>query len=71
MKYLYLKFALNGQLLHTKGSAPCTEEAFQKGIFSKKYIEECAYCYIYSYMEVKHLEGKPKLVYWTFEHIYD
>lgn len=68
---LYLKFVLNGQLYHTQGSAPCTEEAFQKGEFSEKYIKECAYCLIYGYMEVKNLKGKPELISWTFERIND
>lgn len=69
MEVLYSKFVLNGQLFHTKGFASCTEEAFQKGEFSEKYIKECAYCHISGYMDVKHLEGRPELISWTFERI--
>lgn len=69
MEVLYSKFVLNGQLFHTNGSAPCTEEAFQKGEFSEKYIKECAYRHISGYMDVKHLEGRPVLISWTFERI--
>lgn len=68
MKILFLKFVLDGHLFHTKGSAPCTEEAFQKGEFSEKYIMKCAYCHIYGYMRVKNLEGNPELVSWEFAH---
>lgn len=71
MRNIDIDFILNGQLFHTKGSAPCTEEAFQKGEFSEKYIMECAYGHIYGYMKVKNLEGNPELVSWRFNHAND
>lgn len=66
MEFLNIKFRLDGIYYHTKGFAPCTEEAFQEGVFSENYIKRCAYHIISGYMEVKHLEGKPELVFWTF-----
>lgn len=71
MEVLHSKFVLNGQLFHTNGSAPCTEEAFLKGEFSEKYIKECTYCHIYGYMGVKNIEGNPELVSWKFDYAND
>lgn len=69
MYFLKVKFMLDGIYYHTKGFAPCTEEASQKGKFSENYIKKCACCIIGGYMEVKNLEGNPELIDWSFEHV--
>lgn len=69
MEYnLKIHFTVDGIHYHTKGFAPCTEDAFHKGEFSGNYIKRCAFCIISGYMGVNNLEGSPELVSWAFEH---
>lgn len=64
--YLKIHFTVDGDHYYTKGTAPCTEEAFQRGKFSENYIKRCAFCIISGHMGVKNLEGNPELVSWAF-----
>lgn len=67
--YIKIHFAINGRHYYTRGTAPCTEKAFQSEEFSEEYIIKCAYCLINGYMEVEKLKGTPELIDWSFEYI--
>jgi len=66
MEYLRIYFIVDGEHYYTKGTAPCTEKAFQNREFSERYIISCAYSLISGYMEVNKIEGNPKLIDWSF-----
>lgn len=65
--YLKIHFIVDGNHYYARGTAPCTEKAFQEGEFSERYIRESAYCIISGYMNLKNLQGNPELFSWMFE----
>lgn len=67
--YLKIHFIVDEHHYYTRGTAPCTEKAFQNGEFSERYIINCVYSLISGYMEVKKLEGNPKFIDWSFESV--
>lgn len=64
-----IHFIVNNDHYYARGTAPCTEKAYQNGEFSEKYIIKCIYCLIIGHMEVELIEGNPKLVDWSFEYV--